>query len=85
MVYDDVKKEVKRFILEEFLPKGYDLKDDEFLFDSGIIDSLGMIKLMTFIEKTFDLIINPSEISIDNFNTIEKIARIVSKKAKKNA
>lgn len=84
MVYDDVKKDIKRFILEEFLPKGYDLKDNEFLFDSGIIDSLGMIKLTAFIEKTFDVVINPSEVTMDNFNTIEKIARIISEKTKKN-
>lgn len=89
MACDDVKKEVKKFILEEFLPEGYVLKDDEFLFDTGVfdtgvIDSLGMIKLMAFIEKTFDVVINPSEVTMDNFNTVEKIVRIINEKINKN-
>jgi len=85
MIYGEVKKEIKKFILEEFLPNGYDLNNNELLFDSGIIDSLGMIKLTAFIENTFDIVINPSEVTMDNFNTVEKIARIISEKTKKNA
>jgi acyl carrier protein len=76
----NIKDEVGKFILEEFLPKGYVLNDDVSLFDSGIIDSLGVIKLIAFIEEKFKIIINPSEVRIENFNTIDKITDIISKK-----
>lgn len=77
---DDIKERIKKFIMEEFLHKGYNLKYDELLFDSGIVDSLGFLKLLVFIEKTFDVSIDMSEISIENFNTIEDIAKIINRK-----
>lgn len=78
----NIKEEIKKFILEEFLPQGYKLKDDELLFDSGIIDSLGVIKLTAFIEEKFKTVINPSEVRIENFNTVNKIATIITEKIK---
>lgn len=84
MSYDDVKRDIKNFILEEFLSEGYNLSDNELLFDVGIIDSLGMIKLTAFLEENFGVVINPSEVTMDNFDTIEKIAKIVSERTKNN-
>jgi len=43
-----------------------------------------MVKLTAFIEETFGIVINPSEATMDNFDTIEKIAEIVNEKTKKN-
>jgi len=83
MHLDDVKIAIRGFILEEFA-QHHRLKDDELLFEAGIIDSLGMVKLTAFIEETFGIVINPSEATMDNFDTIEKIAEIVNEKTKKN-
>jgi acyl carrier protein len=49
------------------------LKDDEPLFESGIIDSLGLIKLLAFVEENFNVSIDMSEIMIENFNTLNDI------------
>ena len=78
----NIKEVIKTFILEEFLPKGYFLDDDTDLFDSGIIDSLGVIKLTAFIEESFRIVINPSEVRFENFNSVNKIVEIISKKIK---
>lgn len=78
--FDEIKEEIKNYILEEFLPKSYELKDEELLFESGIFDSLGLIELITFIKENFKIFIKPSEVTLDNFNTINKIAKIVSEK-----
>lgn len=81
---NNIKKGVKKFVTEEFLPEGTYIKDDELLFDIGIIDSLGLIKLTAFIEENFGVIINPRDIDMDDFNTIEKIARFVNGRKKEN-
>lgn len=76
----DILRRIKGFISEEFLSKDMELKENQSLFESGIIDSLGMIKLMAIIEDSFGVIINPSDVAIDNFDTIEKISQIVSER-----
>ena len=76
----DINKSIRMFIQEEFGVKENNLKSEESLFDSGILDSLGMITLIAFIENKFKVVINPSEVTLDNFNTINKIAALINKK-----
>ncbi|MFC2167000.1 acyl carrier protein [Acidobacteriota bacterium] len=86
MNIDEVKKTIKQFIVKEFLQGSSEtnLGDDTLLFDSGIIDSLGMIKLMVCLKESFSLDIKPSDVSMDTFNTIEKIADFVIEKKREN-
>jgi acyl carrier protein len=76
----DIRKEIRIFIIDEFGIRDSKLEDSTSLFDSGIVDSLGLIKLTAFIEKKFKVIINPSEVTMDNFNTIAKIVVQIDKK-----
>jgi acyl carrier protein len=68
-----VKEQIKSFIVENFLFGERGLEDDEPLFESGIIDSLGLIKLIAFIEKNFNISIDMGEIMIENFSTLNDI------------
>jgi acyl carrier protein len=77
-----VKEKIKNFIIENFLFGERELKDDEPLFESGIIDSLGLIKLIAFIEENFNVSIDMSEIMIENFNTVNDIMETL--KSRKN-
>jgi acyl carrier protein len=80
----DIKATVKTFILNEFLP-GEDpaaLTDTTPLMTTGILDSIAVLKVVTFLEKDFGITIEPHEAVVDNLNTISEIARLVmSKKA----
>ena len=75
-----MKEKIKKFIIEDFMFGKGDLKDNEPLFESGIIDSLGFIKLLVFIEKKFDVFIDMSEITIGKFNTIDDIVKTIKDK-----
>jgi acyl carrier protein len=68
-----MKEKIRNFIVENFLFGERELKDDESLFESGIIDSLGLIKLLAFIDEKFNVSIDMSEIMIENFNTLNGI------------
>lgn len=56
------------------------LKPDENLFHSGIIDSLGFVALITFLEETFDASLEPEDLIEDNFDSLETIANLISGK-----
>lgn len=57
---------------------------DESLIDSAIIDSIGIIMLVSFIEKTFDFKVNDHEIIPENFESINKINTYINDKIMSN-
>lgn len=55
---------------------------DEDLLTTGVIDSLSAMKLIAFIEDSFDIKVPPEDMVIENFIDINSIeAYIVSKKS----
>jgi acyl carrier protein len=56
------------------------LGDTDPLIDSGIIDSLGIMKLIGFLEDKMAIQITDEELTPENFSTIESISGLVQKK-----
>ncbi len=46
---------------------------DDDLLGSGILDSIGMMKLVSFIETELSMVIPPEDILIENFMTVKHI------------
>lgn len=73
---------IKEYILREFLP-GED--PDELtaatpLVSTGILDSLAVLKLVTFLEDRFGIAVAPHEADEEHMDTIADIARLVQSK-----
>ncbi|MDP1676406.1 MAG: acyl carrier protein [Bacteroidota bacterium] len=58
--------------------------DDEQLLASGIIDSTGILELISFLEKEFSIIFDDQELVGENFNSIASIIAILQRKISKN-
>ena len=71
---------IKNFIIENFMDGEGSIEDDESLFEANIIDSLGVIKLLTFIENKFNVHIDIGDVTMDNFGTVNEIAELLKKK-----
>jgi acyl carrier protein len=81
---EDIKEELRRYILAEFLPgeKPSNLKDDTPLRTSGILDSVATLKVVTFVEEQYGIEVEAHEAGVENFDSIDAIASFVkSKKA----
>lgn len=62
----------------ELLAKGKVKDDDEIIFGKEkLLDSLNVLHILLFIELTFGLKINTQELTIENFNTVNKIISYV--------
>ncbi|MFS4492235.1 phosphopantetheine-binding protein [Maribacter sp. 2308TA10-17] len=48
------------------------------LLDTGIVDSMGMMKLILFLEKQFKKRVPSGDMTLENFETVEKIAKYFS-------
>jgi acyl carrier protein len=72
------KEAIRNFILDSInIP---DLNDDDNLFESGIVNSLFAVQLMTFLEKSFDIEVTMDDLSMDNFESINATSSFVQKK-----
>lgn len=52
----------------------------EELLGSGIVNSMGMMRIVLFIEKQFNVKVPPEDMTLDNFRNVEKITQYVSSK-----
>ena len=76
------KQEIKEYIVGEFIPAGdiNEIPNDLDLIASGIIDSLGILKLIAAIEQCNNLVINTEEMDFDRFTTVDSIYSFIDEK-----
>ena len=77
----DIKTEVRQFIIKHFfVADPASLSDEVSLLETGIIDSTGVLELITFIEGRFGVGVEDHEMLPDNFDSIGRIAAFVARK-----
>lgn len=71
---------IRRFVIEEFLPdvSAAELSVDQDLLDSGVIDSLGLLKLIAWLEERFELSVHDSDLDPDNFRSVTAIDSFIA-------
>ena len=65
-------------ILEELHPD-VDFNTEEHLIDSGIIDSMDIVSLITEISATFDVTITAKDIIVENFNSAKALYALIER------
>jgi methoxymalonate biosynthesis acyl carrier protein len=76
---ESVKTQVRNFISHSTQISALD--DDDNLFESGIVNSLFAVQLMTFVEKTFAIDVEMEDLDIENFKSLNATAAFVMRKA----
>ncbi len=64
-----------RYITEDLLAShgDLDLEGDDNILTTGLIDSLGIMQLIGFIEEEFGVVVPPEDVTIEHFRTVNKI------------
>ena len=72
---------VRSFITENFLfGRDGGLKEDESFLDTGIIDSTGILQLVVFLEKTFNIQVRDEELLPENLDSLQGISQFLRSK-----
>ena len=76
---DETTAKIKQFIVDEFMPDVpvEDLDDDYDLLTGGVVDSLGLLKVVAWLEDEFDIGVDDSELGPDSFRTVAAIKAFV--------
>ena len=81
----DIQITVKDFIQQNFIfDPNIILENDESLLGEGVIDSTGVLELIGYLEKTFQLTFEDGELIGENFDTVLKITGFLQKKLDKH-
>jgi acyl carrier protein len=90
MELQEIKEITRRIVFEiitsdgEVDEKPATFEDDDSLIDGGFIDSIGAVQLIEECVQNFDILIHPAELSLENFDTINKICEFVQLKLVEN-
>jgi acyl carrier protein len=72
---------IRDFVLQQFpQARQRSIADDDLLLESGIIDSMGILEIVTFIESHFGIVLTDEEVAADSFESIAALASFVETK-----
>jgi len=72
------QQKIKEFLSRFF--KNHDLKPEEDICALGFVNSLLAMQLVAFVEKEFGIPVGDEDLDLDNFRTVDAIARLVARK-----
>ena len=78
----NIKTQIRAYVAENLLfsDNGIGLSDDESFLDAGIVDSMGVLELVTFVEERFSIEVPDEEIVPDNFDSVDKLAAFINRR-----
>ncbi|MCS6840435.1 MAG: acyl carrier protein [Roseiflexus sp.] len=78
----DISSQIRSYITHNLLfgDEGFVYSDDDSFLERGIVDSLGVIELVSFIETQFGISVADHELTPDNFDSVKKLSEYVVRK-----
>lgn len=77
----NLNEKLKTFIVDNFLFGQADsLNNDTDFFENGIIDSTGIVELVSYVEETFNITVQDEELIPENFSSVNKVSEFINRK-----
>jgi len=78
---NETKEIIKTFVVENFLFGSEDgLKNETSFLDEGIIDSTGILELVTYLEEEFSITVEDEELVPENLDSIDNVTAFLERK-----
>jgi acyl carrier protein len=74
------KEKIKQYIIETSYVQPEKVQEDTLIFVDGIFDSMGFLGLINFIEDSFNIKAEDSELLEENFESVNAIGSFIEKK-----
>jgi acyl carrier protein len=76
-----ISNQIRDFILKKFpLARKRGVKESDLLLESGVLDSLGVLELVHFIEQEFKVQVSDEELVPENFQSIDRLVSFLQSK-----
>ena len=80
MTQDILVERIRSFLVRQF-PTAKNVSNDDPLLKNGVIDSLGVLEVVTFVEDEFSITVSDEDLLPENFGSVEGIAKFVESKS----
>lgn len=78
---ETAKSQVRQYVMENFLMgAGAELGDDESFMRNQVIDSVGVLELIAFLESRFRIKVEDDEMVPDNLDSLNGVGRYLARK-----
>jgi acyl carrier protein len=76
-----IRDQLREFVVKQFLfGEDNGMSDDASLLDQGVVDSTGVLELVTFLESKYGFKVADEELVPDNLDSIQNLERFVQRK-----
>lgn len=77
-----IEETIRNFIVENFIfePGQGNFDNTQSFLETGIIDSTGMLELVSFIEETYNIKMGDSELIPDNLDSVNNVVGYIGRK-----
>ena len=70
-----IENQIKQFIQKNlYFAEDSALEDDASFLETGVVDSTGVMELVAFVQTEFGITVEPQEIVVENFDSVNKLA-----------
>ncbi len=78
----DLKVDIRKYIIDNFLYGQDDnsIGDDVSFLENGIIDSTGVLELVSFVQETYGIRVQDDELIPNKFDSLSKLETFILKK-----
>ncbi len=76
----EIKDKIRDYILESTFDDVEKITDDTLIFEEGVLDSMGLLFLIEFLQEEFRITTNDDELVVDNFQSINSIVAFMESK-----
>lgn len=81
MESQEPKESIRQFVAGTLIRKpGTELKDGDDWLANGLVDSVGIMRLVSFVEREFETSIPEDEITVDNFRSLKDVAHYLERR-----
>lgn len=83
MTIETLRVEIRDFVLNELLKGMVDeseLQDNRQMIKDGLIDSIGIMRLLTFLSQTYNIELTDDDFKMKNFESIDNICEFIMRK-----
>ena len=83
---EEVATKLREFVFAQFpLARQRQIGSDTSLIEQGIVDSMGVLEIVTFIESEFSFVLDDDEMLGENFNSIDSLTTFVQTRLEQTA
>lgn len=74
-----VESDIKNYIAKNLLfsDNGFIYADDASFLEEGIVDSVGIMELVAFVEENFNVKVKDEDITPENFDSVDRLAEYI--------